>query len=428
MNQSFDGGPKAPPKDVGEALAVLELGNERDARIQLGAQSLEESFGKIYAKRSQRPTDEVVERTLGKYDVSTGAFSPEFYDRSRDGTVQAELAELMTELDHYRESASPDAALHAYMEVADIIFQKVALTQRQSTAVGSEVLEIAGAQRLFAFAIDQVIKPKLAEVGLDFVMAQRLAKIKYGVRATLQEKGYKGKHGELEDKLCMAEMVAWQNMDRAADPTEVVKELGFESVGQIVSAVESNSWAVLKTDETGVVTLGTLARQKYGERLAGDRPVERVDFRRVRPLYGADGVLMRTIGADVVTGTQSETYSDKGVPKKTDLTQFKESLTSYDTQPDVDHAADVLRRAASFLWQEAIVRELHTESSDRGNALIHLSQRIELNNYMLKERGIDASLVDRAAKLIFATRIVTERNVALENAMCKQLLESYDQQ
>lgn len=398
---------REPPIDPGEVLKVLAL-DIQTACSKFSDTSLEKSWGTIYDTRSLRPLSDVLSRTIGIYDSATGEFEEEQFDARKNKVVAGELAELEKEILKWKTEPTTETALHAYFEAADIYFQLVSLQLRSDIQPQDKVI----AEQYLGFACGVIAKNMITGAGLDFTLVPMLARLKYGVRAALQEADFKGKHDALETQLGLTTLTSIFKEQENDKRVRVLAELGVENLDQL--------WEQLSNAE---FTIRGAVLKKYGYPLNYE-VLDATKFRRIRPLTGPGSVMARIFGVTSATdeGTQA-THSVEGIAHDTDITQLDKAINAYTEQPSEETKVEVLIRAAAFEWQREVVWTLHTPSEARAALLLNLEQRLLINQYKLNEIGINPTLVSPIAKILFGTRLLVDGMPQLERELCLRELD-----
>lgn len=155
--------------------------------------SLDKAVKEIYPKRRVRPLDDIIIRTFGKGLDSAFDKEQTFFDKDRKKYVMTEYAEFLESLRIYDKDKSLDNKVSMLLEIGDIIFQHKIVKQKYP--------EDKRFNKIFNKAISY-IKGQLKKRDIDFSYAERLAEVKYSLKAYLMKSGKLSKDPKLEKRLC----------------------------------------------------------------------------------------------------------------------------------------------------------------------------------------------------------------------------------
>jgi hypothetical protein len=169
-----------------------------DLKSSIG--SLEHSVEIIYATRKPRDVfgpEGILTRTLGEGFNSPKEFKPKYFDTKRNKMVETEFAETLEAIAEYDKNPGPNSRMDMFLEVGDTMFQRYVVERSHKNHPRSKF-----ALKQFDVALSY-LSSALEVRGYSMQTAERMAEVKYGVRAWLESKGYVSKDKVLERKLCM---------------------------------------------------------------------------------------------------------------------------------------------------------------------------------------------------------------------------------
>lgn len=442
------------PVDDEKLTQVLGYETEADLRSKLVQQSLQDSYNIIYATRPQRDVDgqegiivravgeiedtisnteddaaKTLAETAGWLDPETYRFRSVYYDTKRGKWVDTEWKEFIDYSRAFKQNPTAENAINMLLEVGDILFQITALEMRLKTVVdrlkqaeiltGTEVLDLTKSEGVIRSGIEKLIsirdtsvKPILELHGLDYALAQRLVRIKYGIRSSLQNNGYEGKAPKFETLISKAEYEMWGKLQKEEKPDVILAGLETKTYEELIENF-------LKKDLKEVVLT------KYGTPISEQKEkTANSDYRERRNLDGPGGIAHRIFGQESPKDEiKKERKGDLGIMVETDYGQFYAALEVYDAKPNQKNLVLLLRRAATFTWQLSIVNEIHTESNDRGMLITLIKKQMEINAFELKNRGIDHTVLDDVTRVIFGSRSIIEKQVPFEEKLIETHLQ-----
>jgi hypothetical protein len=175
---------------------TLDEHQKKELRGSIGP--LEVSIGIIYKTRKPRQIEGdngILVRTLGADFNGINSYQGNYHDSER-GDTATEFQEFIEALEAYDRATSLNSRQALLDEAGDLIFQRTIIeTKHKGNAQYSE------ATRQFTIALGY-IEEQLQRRGLSIKTAEKIAQVKYGVRAYLQDHGMPGKDKGLEAELC----------------------------------------------------------------------------------------------------------------------------------------------------------------------------------------------------------------------------------
>ncbi|MBP9819756.1 hypothetical protein KBC79_03380 [Candidatus Woesebacteria bacterium] len=400
---------KDPPKDPQECARLLGFESLEQLVKTYIQQDLEASFNNIYATRSVRKDlVEVLERTVGDMRSNVpDELKGLFVDPTRgEGTIESEYREFTSAQEKYVRDGTDDSRVDMCLEAADFLFQIVSLTLRTDD---DPRLNRIVAQN-FDVVFDHLVMPRLKQAKTELLLVQLMGRIKYAIRGNLEARGYKGKQHDFENAACLVFLKEWKQRLHENDPKKLAEYLGF---GQIVDAYNS---LLEKPD----YALSELVRRKYGNPLEEDMLLS-TDYRQIRRLTGRSSVLQRVFG-DIKRGRATESYTNEdGELKQTDIKQYTDAVEAFRSTPSEENKVNLVKKAASFVWQGQIVDQLHTASAEKDavQMLMVVQQETVRRELQHPDIGIEWEVIERVARLVFGVRALAETQPKLEDELVK---------
>ncbi|HLC32412.1 MAG TPA: hypothetical protein VJJ82_01160 [Candidatus Nanoarchaeia archaeon] len=138
--------------------------------------------------------------------------------------------------------------------------------------------------------------------------------------------------------------------------------------------------------------------------------------RRLRKLFGADGILDRTLGVDATPETLAPfdpyickiKYFDlERSPSRESFTEFgeaKEALAKLDTRAGIENAVAVLKEVGDIRYQETVMKLGHATDSNIHSAATQFNQAFGYLDAQLRRYDLSLTLADLAARVTYAVR------------------------
>jgi len=174
----------------------LDENQKRELKASIGP--LEESIRTIYKTRKPRQIEGnngILVRTLGANFEGIHSYQASYQDDER-GATATEFQEFIEAREMYDREVSPQSRQALLDEAGDLVFQRQVIeTNHAGNPRYSEAI------KQFTAAL-RYVEEQLRQRGLSIKTAERIAQVKYGVRAYLQDHGLPGKDKGLEAELC----------------------------------------------------------------------------------------------------------------------------------------------------------------------------------------------------------------------------------
>jgi hypothetical protein len=154
---------------------------------------------------------------------------------------------------------------------------------------------------------------------------------------------------------------------------------------------------------------------------------------RARPLYGANSVMLRTLG-DRFQGANSyqRSYFDefKGKEVMTEFAEFCESLRDYDNSRTKDNLIEIILEAGDLLFQSIVLDSRHKENRHYSAARNEMDKALLYVEDELIRRGLSMQTVKNIAKVKYGVRSwmvlkgLPSKNKDLEKQFCLEELSN----
>ncbi|MDP3991905.1 MAG: hypothetical protein Q8P79_00125 [Nanoarchaeota archaeon] len=149
--------------------------------------------------------------------------------------------------------------------------------------------------------------------------------------------------------------------------------------------------------------------------------------RNPRPLYGNNGVMLRTVGENFAgpLSFQRTYYDDfRGKEVMTEFAEFVEAKEHYDKSKTRNNLIELVLEAGDILFQEVVLEERHREHERYKEARKTLNEALNYVKKELNKRGIELRVVKRLAQVKYGVRTwmirkkLPTKNPDLEKQLC----------
>jgi len=151
---------------------------------------------------------------------------------------------------------------------------------------------------------------------------------------------------------------------------------------------------------------------------------------RVRPLYGRNSVMLRTIGDNFNVDSYQRYYFDdfRRMKAMTEFAEFCDALKRFDILDDRERLLEVILEAGDILFQSRVLDLRHKENDQYRDARTKMNTAISYIRKELKKRGISMDTVVIISKIKYGIRSwrhlkgLAPKNKNLEKEFCLKRL------